>query len=246
MGGIFSAPKAPTPPSPAEVAAAQQVGQLSPQGNLIYGTQGANGAFIPKEGHTTVQLQETPFQEQLRLLGEGLSLNLGQQQAQQFGQNGLTQLEQDFSGQQQAAGNNLFQAGISRLQPQFDLQRSRLEQRLADQGIPMNSPAYRNEMNRLEESQNEQTSRLSLDAALSSGQEQNRLQSLASTQRAQQFSELGALLGFQPSFQPLPTQGVDLNAQYGSQLGAFNANMASRQQRAQNIQALGSIGGFLS
>jgi hypothetical protein len=242
VGGIFSSPKAPPPPDYAAQAKAAQVGQLTPQGNLIYGTQGEGGAFVPSIGHTTVQLQETPFQEQLRLLGEGLSMDLGGQLTSQFGQQGLTPLETDFAGQQQAAGQNLFQAGISRLQPQFDLQRSRLEQRLADQGIPMNSPAYRNEMNRLEESQNEQISRLSLDAALSSGQEQNRLQSLASTQRAQQFSELGALLGFQPSFQPMPTQGIDLNAGYGNQLAAHNANMQARQGQ---MQGLGMLGGFL-
>jgi hypothetical protein len=245
MGGIFSAPKPPAAPSPAEQAAAQQVTQLTPQGNLIYGKTDASGKFTPSTGHTAVRLDESPFQKQLRLLGEGLSIDLGGQVVNQFGQGGLTQLENDFSGQQQAAGNNLFQAGVSRMQPQFDLQRSRTEQRLADQGIPMNSPAYRNEMNRLEESQNEQLSRLSLDAALSSGQEQNRLQGLASTQRAQQFSELGALLGFQPSFQPMPTTGVDLNASYASQLGGYNARLAGQQQQAQNIGALAQTGAFL-
>lgn len=245
MGGIFSAPKAPTPPSPAEQAAAQQVTQLTPQGNLIYGTTDARGNFIPSTDHTAIQVQETPFQEQLRMLGEQLSLELGGDVVGQFGQTGLTPLQGDFAAQQEAAGSNLFQAGVQRLQPQFDLQRSRLEQRLADQGIPINSDAYRNEMNRLEESQNEQLSRLSLDAALSSGQEQNRLQSLSSTRRAQQFSELGALLGFTPSFQPQPTTGIDLNSLYSSQLGGYKANLAAQQQQAQNIGTIGSIGGFL-
>lgn len=242
MGGIFKAPKAPTQPSAEETARAQQVGQMTPQGNLVYGTQGEGGAFIPSVGHTTVQLQETPFQEQLRRLGEGISLDLGGQLSNQFGQQGLTPLEADFAAQQQAAGNNLFESGTSRLRPQFDLQRSRLEQRLADQGIPMNSDAYRKEMGRLEEGQNEQLSRLSLDAALMGGQEQNRLQSLASTQRAQQFGELGALLGFQPSFQPVPTQGIDLNAMYGNRLNQYNTQ---QQQRASMLNTLGMAGAFL-
>lgn len=242
MGGIFSAPKAPAPPDYEAQARAQQVGQLTPQGNLIYGTQGEGGTFIPSIGHTTVQLQETPFQEQLRLLGENLSLGLGGDVVSQYGQTGLTPLNTDFAAQQEAAGSNLFQAGVGRLQPQFDLQRSRLEQQLADQGIPRNSDAWRNEVNRLEESQNEQLSKLSLDAALMSGQEQSRLQNLASTQRAQQFSELGALLGFQPSFQPLPTTGMDLSRDYQNRLAQYNANT---QARAGNMAALGAIGGFL-
>jgi len=245
MGGILSKPKVPTPPSAQEQAEAQQVTQFTPQGNLLFGSIGEGGEFVPKTGGTALTVEESEFQTQLRLLGEQLSSSLGGQLVNQFGQQGLTELQTDFGAQQTAAGDAIFEAGISRLQPQFDLQRDRLEQQLADQGVPRDSEAFDSEITKLDERQNEQLSRLSLDAKSASGAEQNRLSSLAATQRAQQFSELGALLGFAPSFQPQQAQGVDLNANFASQLAASNANAAAQQQQAQNIGSLASSAAFM-
>ncbi len=245
MGGILSKPKVPTAPTPQEQAEAQQITQFTPQGNLIFGTQGPGGEFIPRESGSALRVEESDFQTQLRLLGEQLSTSLGGQLTSQFGQSGLTELQTDFGAQQQAAGDSIFQAGVQRLQPQFDLQRDRLDQQLADQGVPRGSQAFDDEIRKLDERQNEQLSRLSLQAKSASGQEQNRLASLAATQRAQQFSELGALLGFTPSFQPQNAQGVDLNANFASQLGASRANAAAQQQQVDNISSLATTGAFL-
>ena len=74
MGGILSKPKAPpAPPSAAETAEAQakanRVTQLTPQGNLIYGTiDPATGEFKPydTEDQAALKVEETDFQRQLR------------------------------------------------------------------------------------------------------------------------------------------------------------------------------------
>lgn len=242
MGGIFSAPKGPPPPpSPAEQAAAQQVTQLTPQGNLIYG-QYVNGEFVPGESHTALQIEQTPYQQQIQGIAEALGLNLGQQFQQQFGEQGLTNLTTDFSGDAQRLEDSTYQAGISRLQPQFDYQREQLSQQLADQGIPMGSPAYDEEMRKIEERQNEQLSRLALDSVAMGRQEQSRLANLAAQTRAQQFGEIGSLLGFAPPFQPQAAQGYDLG--YGNQLGYYNAQQQARQGQASNLMGLGSMAAF--
>lgn len=241
MGGIFSAPKPPPPPSPQEQAAAQQVTQLTPQGNLIYGTY-KNGQFVPGADHTAINIEQTPYQQQLQGISEALGLNLGQQFQQQFGDQGLTPLGTDFSADAARLENATYQAAVSRLQPQFDLQREQLTQQLADQGIPMGSPAYDKEMRRLETNQNEQLSKLSLDSVAMGRQEQSRLSNLAATTRAQQFGEVGSLLGFAPPFQPQAANGYDLG--YGNQLGYYNAMQGAKGQQAQNLMGLGTMAAF--
>lgn len=240
--GIFSAPKGPPPPpSPAEQAAAQQVTQLTPQGNLIYGTY-ENGQFTPSSGHTAAQVTQTPFQQQIQSLGEALGLNLGQQYQQQFSQNGLVPLQNDFSGDAQRQGDAIYQAGVLRLQPQFDTQRQQLTQQLADQGIPLGSPAYDKALRELETNQNEQLSKLALDSITAGNQQQQILQNQAASTRAQQFGEVGSLLGFAPPFQPQPVNGYDLG--YGNQLGYYNAQQGARAQQANNLFGLGSMAAF--
>lgn len=242
MGGIFSAPKGPPPPpSPEEQARAQQVTQLTPQGNLIYGTY-ENGEFVPSSGHTAAMVEQTPYQQQIQGIAEALGLNLGQQFQQQFGEQGLTNLMTDFSQDASRLEDATYQAGLSRMQPQFDQQREQITQQLADQGIPMGSPAYEEEMRRLEENQNEQLSRLALDSVAMGRQEQSRLANLAAQTRAQQFGEVGSLLGFAPPFQPQPVSGYDTG--YGNQMAYYNAQQGARQGQASNLMGLASLGAF--
>lgn len=245
MGGIFSGPPdPPTPPSPQEQAEAQQVTQLTPQGNLIYGTY-VDGEFVPSDTQTAFQIEQTPFQQQIQGIAESLGLSLGQQFQSQFGSEGLTPLNTDFSQQGEELADATYQAGLQRIQPQFDLQRDRLQQQLADQGVPMGSEAYDEELRKLEERQNEQLSRLSLDAVQQSRAEQSRLANLAAQTRAQQFGEIGTLLGIAPPFQPSNAQGIDLNANFANQILAQQLQQQGQAQQAGNFLGLGSLLAYL-
>lgn len=235
MGGIFSRPKAPpAPPSAAETAQAQaeanRITQFTPSGNLLFGTVGAGGNFIPDYtgDQKALQVQETDFQRRLREAGESEILNLAQQMqgtmlqpvrtASDIEGMNLPALQGDFSADAQRLEDATFQAANQRLQPIFARQRETIEQRLADQGLPMGSEAYKEELNRLEESQNEQLSRLALDSVAQGRAEQDRLarlsaalrgqglneqlalSSIEQSARQQSFGELGSLLGFNTPF----------------------------------------------
>lgn len=244
MGGIFSKPKVPAAPDPAATAQAQaeanRITQFTPSGNLLFGTVGAGGEFVPDYTgeQKALQVQETPFQEQLRTMGESEILNLASQlqntmlqpvrTAGQIEQSGLPALQGDFGGEAQRLEDATYNSAVQRLQPQFDRQRNQLEQRLADQGLPLSSDAYQEEMNRLEESQNEQLSRLALDSVAQGRAEQDRLarlsaalrgqglneqlalSSIEQSARQQGFGELGALLGFNTPFVQQSYQPIDV------------------------------------
>lgn len=280
--GIFSKPKVPAAPDPAATAQAQaeanRVTQFTPSGNLLYGTVGAGGEFVPANGtgQTALQVQETPFQSSLRGLGEQEILNLAQQlqgttlgdvrSAQQIEAGNLPELQTDFGTETKRLEDATFQAATQRLQPQFDRQRAQLEQRLADQGLPIGSDAYEQELNRLEESQNEQLSRLSLDAVAQGRAEQDRLarlsaalrgqalneqfglSSLEQQARQQSFGELGSLLGFNTPFSqqsviPIDVAGI-LQGGYQNQLAQSQAQQQAAQQQAQNIGGAASLLSF--
>jgi len=282
MGGIFSAPKAPTPPDPAATveaeAKANRVTQFTPQGTLRFGFVGPNGEFEEDVSgeQRALKVYETPFQESLRGLGESEMLNLAQQlQGTNLSpfrtagdiEAGLApQVPTDFAAEAARLEDATFESGQQRLQPVFDRQREQLEQRLADQGLPMGSDAYEEELNRLEESQNEQLSRLALDAVAQGRAEQDRLARLGSalrgqslneqlglsqldsSQRQQSFAELGALLGFNTPFSQQQVRPIDVagitNAGYANQLAAQQANQQARAQQASNIGTIGSILAF--
>jgi len=282
MGGIFSKPKVPAAPDPAATAQAQaeanRVTQFTPSGNLLYGTVGAGGQFVPANGtgQTALQVQETPFQESLRGLGESEILNLAQQlqgttlgdvrTASSIEGMSLPGLQTDFATETQRLEDSTFQAATQRLQPQFDRQRAQLEQRLADQGLPIGSDAYEQELSRMEESQNEQLSRLSLDAVAQGRAEQDRLarlsaalrgqalneqfglSSLEQQARQQSFGELGSLLGFNTPFSQQSTPFIDVagiaQSGYQGQLAQSQAQQQAAQQQASNIAGVGQLAAF--
>lgn len=234
MGGIFSKPKVPTPPDPAATAQAQaeanRITQFTPTGNLLFGNVGANGEFMADTSGSqqALQVQETPFQQQLRESGESETLNLANQlqgttlqpvrTASDIEGMNFPDLRTDFAGDAQRLEDSTFQAAQQRLTPIFSRQRNQIEQRLADQGLPIGSDAYQEEVNRLEESQNEQLSRLALDSVAQGRAEQDRmarlsaalrgqglneqlaLSSIEQSARQQSFGELGSLLGFNTPF----------------------------------------------
>ncbi len=205
MGGILSTPKAPAAPDPAntvkEQAKANQITQLTPYGNLIYGNY-ADGQFTPFSGadeRQAMKIEETPYQQAFRTGGEQLSLGLVNQMLAQ-GQtlpsvrsaadieSGLMPLSTDFSGDASRVEEATYQAALNRMQPQMEKQRRQIEQRLADQGLPMGSEAYQEELNRLEQSQADQLNQLSLESVMAGRAEQDRLARLAMTQQGQQFN----------------------------------------------------------
>lgn len=245
MGGILSKPKVPSPPSAAEQAAAQQVSQFTPQGDLIYGSVGPNGEFIPGSGGTAINIYQTPFQEQIQALSESLGLDFAKLFGQNFGEQGLIPLQGDFTEAANKAEKSIFESGLAKLQPQFDKQKEQLQQQLADQGIPLNSPAYNKALKELDTNQNEALNQLSLSSTLAGLDEQKKLAQLQAAQSAQQYNQIGALLGFQTPFTPYPTTGVDLGGLYGSQLAGYNAQQQANQQYASNLANLGGSIAYL-
>ena len=205
MGGIFSTPKAPVAPNPADTIEAQaratQINQLTPQGNQYYGTiDPATGQFVQNPGNTTLMVEQTPFQQQLQAGGEGISLAL-LNSLQQGGAGNLSgvrtasdiegtlpNIMRDFSADAQQAQMANFNQNLSILQPTFDRQRRQTEQRLADMGLPIGSEAYAGELDRLDQSQGLQLQQIAQGAVGAGNQRSNELANLLLGQQAQQFN----------------------------------------------------------
>jgi hypothetical protein len=210
MSGIFSSPKAPAAPDTAGTITAQakanQINQLTPEGNQFYGTiDPVTGEFIANEGNTTLKIEQTPFQQELQQGGQGISLALLNSLQQGGAGNlsgvrtasdieaGLPSLSQDFSGDARQAQQANYEANLAQLQPQFDRQRQQIEQRLADQGLPIGSKAYQEELDRLERSQGNQLQQLSQSSVQAGNARSNELASLLAQQQAQQFNTQSGL-----------------------------------------------------
>lgn len=235
MGGSTTTIAAPAAPDPAATISAEarqkQITQFTPTGNLRFGTLGAGGGFVADRPGVefdvnlprALQVEETPFQRELRGGAEELALGFLPQFSGQLDpfsisaqsiQEGLTPQITDLEGQGEKLEKATFERGRALLEPRFEEERERLEQRLVDQGLPRGGEAFTRELNRLQEGQGEQLTRLSLDAVSAGRQEQSRLQALASGLRAQQFGEQTGLSALE------------------------------RQIRAQQFGEVGSIGGF--
>lgn len=259
FSSIFSPPKQTATTTPTDPTA-QFVNQLTPQGNQIYGTYN-NGQFTPNANANTLQVQNTPFQDQLTAGGQQLSLGLLNSLQQQGGgnlstvrsandiQSSLPQLSQDFSGDAAKVGSASYTQAANRLQPQFTLQQNQLQQRLADQGLPPGSPAYQQAMDQLAQQQNNQLGDLSLGSVSLGYNQSNQMQqqqaanqnqlynqgqgyaNLENQARASQFGQLGSLLGFSQPF----TQYTTPQVQTGSTTvttGGANTNAAALGQVA--------------
>lgn len=243
MGGFFSRPKAPPVPDTAGTIQAQkeasQVSQFTPYGNLVYGRYNPETGQFEETVRDAVQMQESPFQEQLRTSGEELSLGLSQQllgQGQNLGQvrsassieQGLMPFNQDFSSEIKRLEDATYNQMTERAIPEFDRQREKIEQRLADQGLPIGSEAYNRELNRLEQQQGDQLKQASMQSILAGRDEHSRLANLLMGERGQQFNigsslmgleqqdrarqygEVGNLLGLSQPFTQFATPQVDV------------------------------------
>ena len=239
----------PAAPDPADTIEAQakanQITQLTPYGNLIYGNY-ANGQFSPFTGEDqrqALQIQETPYQNQFRQGGEQLSLGLIEQMLSQGAmlpqvrsasqiEQGLSPISSDFSGDTQRTQNAVFEQTASQLRPEFDRQRRQIEQRLADQGLPVGSEAYNEELSRLEQSQGNQLNQLSLQSVQAGSAEQDRLARLAAALRGQQYNE-------QAGFTSLENQARA--GQFGEIGTLFGLTQPFQQYSTPNIDAAGII-----
>lgn len=249
-----SAPRAPQPPDPSQIAQAQgaanveaareqarlsQFNQVNPFGQLTF--TGEIGT--PERTATTTLTPEAQAQlEAQQRLGLGLTgfaetqLPVIQETlGERLSFEGLPGLGVG-EGARTAAEQAVFQRGANLLEPQFQQQRDRLETNLANRGIPINSPAYDAAIDELERSQGVQRENLALSAVQAGGAEQARQFGLAQAarqqgigeilqQRGQPINELAALLGRSPQV------GVPQFQQFAQQ-GVQPANVLGAQELA--------------
>ena len=261
IGDIFKGPpKPPAAPDPtATIQAqkeAQQIAQFTPQGNLVYGSIGANGQFTPRSSGDALQVTESPYQKQFREGSEQISLGLLPQLQGDLGQfrsagdveGGINiPLSTDVAGDTQGLVDAMYQAGLRQIQPDLEQSREGLIQNLADRGIPLSSEAAQRELDRFDRAKSNTLQDLAFNAIGAGQQEQQRQATLAAAlrgqqvneglsfanleqqQRAQRFGEIGALGGFAAPFQPLNAPTVDV-------AGIINQGYANQLSR-NNIQS---------
>lgn len=170
--GLKNAPRAPPQPNPADLVKAQaeenRISQFTPQGNLLFGRVSPEGEFIldPAKSQAAAQVEETPFQEEARGIGEDISLDL----ARILGGNIDTLNPIDVSGLPglvtgletsglptlgSASGTRgrlegaTFKRLTNLLRPELDREERILRQRLANQGLPTSSEAASGEFGEL-------------------------------------------------------------------------------------------------
>ncbi|MCS3741993.1 tail fiber domain-containing protein [Rhizobium sp. BK661] len=258
-------PKAPKAPDPVATAAAQtgtnvttalanarlgNVNQYGPDGSVTYGVSGyeayqdpSSGAWfsIPQYTQTT---SLSPAQQAIKNQNDAASLNLSQ-----IGNNQSAFLKDYLSKpvdlSNEATEARLMELGRKRLDPVIAQRDEDLRTRLANQGIKAGSDAYYKELNQQGQTNNDAYTSLLLNGRSQAVQE-------ALTERNQPLNEITALLsGTQvgtPQFgagtnQPtLPT--VDyaglVNQNYQNQLGAYNTQVAQRNNILGGLFGLGA------
>ncbi len=263
-----SSPSAPTPPDPAQTAAAQaaankeavresalmnQITQVTPWGSLSY-----TGELGSPDRTVTQTL--APAQQQMLEQNNQAGLQYGE-----IANNQLGAVAERFSSPVEFAGapptadpeawQRSYDAIINRNQPQASRQREMLETRLANQGIDIGSAAYGSAMDDYNRGQND-FSLAAQNAAL--GQQATAYGMDASAydqairsmmmERQAPLNELAALLsGTQVQAPPqLSTGQYSVNpadimgATYGSYNGQMNAYNADQQRAAAESQGLSS------
>jgi len=222
-----------------EQANQNRFNQYGPQGNLTWGSVGANGQFQPKTGQAAAYVQESPFQQQYRQGYEDLAFT-GMETAASRIQNlplspintdGLPQLQSqidwskignvpqssDFQGMADQLTDATYQAGYQRLQPEIQRQERRLEQQLSNRGLPIGGEAWNDAYGQQDRSTNDALSKLALDSVGMGRQEQSRLFGLDLTGRNQQLQDQVTGMGLNNAGR---TQGMqEQQALRGQELG---------------------------
>lgn len=262
MGKSSSAPPAPDYAGAAQATAAgnaeaariaakaNRVSQYTPYGNLIY-TSGVGGD--PDQWKSEVQL--SPAQQQLLEQQNQTSLGLAglQNKGLSYVQN---MLDKPFDTSQLPAqmvnpGQTAQDAIMARLDPTFTRRQSQLETQLANQGIARGTEAFTAAQTDLDRARNDAYTQAALQG-MGIGQQarQQALQEQAYL-RNEPLNTLNAVrTGSQvtnPQFSSVPqqatTQGPDLlgaaQAQYGANLGAYNAQQAGQGNLMGGLFSLG-------
>lgn len=231
-------------------AKANRVSQYTPYGNLIY-TSGVGGD--PDQWKAEVQL--SPEQQKLLDYQNQTSLGLGQLSGK--GVDYVSQMmDKPFDtsvlpGQQINAGQTAQDAIMARLNPQFTQSEETLRTRLANQGIAPGTEAWNNEFRNFSQAKNDAYTQAALQG-MNIGQ-QARQQALQeqSFLRNEPLNTLNAVrTGAQvtnPTFSNVPqqatTQGPNMlgaaQAQYGADMGAFNAQQAGNNAFTSGLFSLG-------
>lgn len=197
--GLFSSGGAPAGPNPIQLINAQananRVNQITPQGNLVYGTM-QNGQFTanPKPQAASM-IQQTPYQAQMQGITEGTATNLANSLSGQASNlqgmslEGLPQLtsgldmskiralpgQDDFSADAGRVEQATFDRIANLLNPQFDLQQRRLETSMADRGLPFSGEAQNAGIGRFYDAKNRAFTDAALQAVGAGRAEQQRL-----------------------------------------------------------------------
>lgn len=251
---IFKTPKAPKPPDPKQVAAAQtgsnvatatanaylnNVNQVGPDGNVTYTYDGFQTITDPSTG-TTYRIprttQTTTLSQQgqtLKGINDQTDINLatmGRDQSAKVA--GILSSPIDLSND--AVEGRLFDLANARYAPQKAQDEETLRNRLAQQGIHAGTDAYDREMNNFNQSWNDRYNQLYL-----TGRQQGIQEIL--TGRNQPLNEIigigsGTQVGLPQFAAPLNQYGIQgtdyaglVNQNYQNQLGVYNQKVAAQQ-----------------
>lgn len=223
------------------------------------------------QGILDYQMQGQLGQAQLANMMQGqVAQSFGQpMDYSQFG--GQQQLDFDPTQMRQRAEDSIYQQGISRLNPQFEGQRQSAEIALRNKGLRPGDQAYESEMNRINMQQNDARTQLQGQALQAGQGEsaqlwqqqmggsqyanqlrQNAMQE-AMQQRYQPYNEWQAMSGggmmqnpfsqgFMSAGSAAPTDRMGaMQAQYGADMGQYNAGQAGWQGMMQGAMGLGGL-----
>lgn len=244
-------PAYPTPPDPAYVADQQMrinrdaarsslINQQGPFGSLQYrenpdGTFTATSALDPSETGAVFGARDAATQ------------GLGAFRSRYGGQ------PPDFGGERQRIEDAMYKRASGRLDEQYGRGEEQTRARLLAQGATEGSEAWGNAMTDFNTQKRDDYDQARQSAILGGGQEQSRLDEMASRRRGQEFGEIGGLfeLGRLASFTPRGAGNAGVGPadfqgavqdQYQGQLGAYGQQAAqSAAKRQANTQMLGSL-----
>lgn len=191
LSGLLGGGEMPKAPDPYKTAEAQMrvnrdaarmsmVNQNGPFGSLNY-TEGPDGRF------TATTTLDPAGQAAVGGARQAAGDRLGM-----FTQNWGSGMP-DFSGDRQRIEDELYKRMSSRLDPQYQDRERELTSRLHAQGITQGTEAYQREMDNFGRDRRGAYDEARSSSILGGGAEQSRLFDMSSTQRGQEFGEIGSL-----------------------------------------------------
>lgn len=254
-------PDAPAPPDPIETARAQtgtnvstaiannamsNVNQVTPYGNLTYEQIGEYTWTDPTTGDTysAPRTQATttlnPMQQHTlsqTQLAQGHLANTAVDQAQ-FLESYLGNTDA-FTDQ---IDEKLYDLGSKRLEPRFERQEADLRTRLANQGIAPGSEAYNREIELMTEGKNDAYNQLLLTGRGAAMDEVNApLNRIIGLLSGSQVQSPNVQIAQQSRMPTTDVAGL-INQNYNQQLGAWQTDVANRQNLMGGLFGLGSAG----